>query len=384
MLGRYFYFESNGSSRNTGNHLVEVQIVDIEGVNRALGRGLLRYSAISGSSDPARVTDGDTSYLNYFDFGTGKQYVVIDLGDVYDISYINVWRYYSGSRIYKDIYIRVSLDDVNYTTVFSSNVNGTYTETSAGKRIDILNMEHEEPEGPIDPTKPVFYMPLNNSLEYIGKSHSVGVSGSADVTFEEDAYSATAYNQIMVDLQREFDVYTIFLRFKMRSTGGAKYPRYRRLIYGLNAAGNQIFPLEVGYTTTGTTNKLVFSKSFTDALDDGNWHTCVIKQNGGTITCTIDDTFTDTKTTTAGGLQSFVLSQVDYVFNGLIKDVRVYGSLVDNFDDDPTEELVNAGTVIINGAAFTITEGTVMLGGVVCKITEGMTIVDGAVKRITL
>lgn len=367
MLGRYFYFESNGSNKNKNNHIVEIQIVDTEGVNRALGRGLLRYSNSTGG-DPSIVTDGDTSSANYFDLNTGRQHAVIDLGDVYDISYIKVWRYYQAARIYNDVYIKVSLDDVNYTTVFSSNVNGTYQEPSAGKQIDILNLEHDPPENPKDPSKPIFYMPLNGSLEYRGKSHAVGVAGTEDIAFEEDAYSATAYNQIAVDLQDSFDICTIFLRFKMYSTGGTKYPRYRRLICGLDdASGGQIFPLEVAYTTSATTNKLIFNKvSFTDALDDGNWHTCVIKRDGNTLTCTIDDAYTDTRTTTAGGLRSFVLSQTDYIFNGLIKDVRVYDGLVDNFEDDPWGEPDTPPLVV--GPDIRITEGMTIRGGVLHRI----------------
>lgn len=147
MLGRYFYFEQNGSNTNGGNHLVEVQIVDKDGVNRASGRGLLRYSYYNTyGKPPSVVTDGNTSYNSYFDFGEGKQYVVIDLGDIYDISYIKVWRYYSGGRIYKDIFIKVSKDDVDYTTVFSSEVDGTYKETSSGYQIDLPEEPDLEPE----------------------------------------------------------------------------------------------------------------------------------------------------------------------------------------------------------------------------------------------
>lgn len=138
MLGRYFYFESNGSNKNNGNHLVEVQIVDVNGVNRAFGRGALRCSEYKNfGSPPSAITDGNTSTDLYFGFGEGRQHVVVDLGDVYDIAYIKVWRYYSDGRIYNDVLIQVSKDDVTYETVFSSSLNGTYSETSAGYQIDL-------------------------------------------------------------------------------------------------------------------------------------------------------------------------------------------------------------------------------------------------------
>lgn len=138
MQGRYFYFESNGTNVNAGNHLVEVQIVDVNGMNRALGKGLLRYSNYNTyGQPPSSVTDGNTSGTLYFDFGEGKQYVVIDLGAVYEISYIKIWRYYVDRRVYNDVFVKVSTDDVNYETVFSSKVNGTYPEDPLGYKIDL-------------------------------------------------------------------------------------------------------------------------------------------------------------------------------------------------------------------------------------------------------
>lgn len=136
MFGRYFYFESNGSDIDVWNHLAEVEIIDKKGVNRALGRGLSKYPSTS-SGNSSWVTNGNTSLSEYVQFGEGKQYVVIDLGAVYDITQVKVWRYYDDARCYKDVYVKISLDDVEYTTIFSSKVNGTYPETSEGYQIDI-------------------------------------------------------------------------------------------------------------------------------------------------------------------------------------------------------------------------------------------------------
>lgn len=368
MLGRYFYFESNGSSSNPGNHLVEVQIVDTEGINRALGRGVLRYSGGSGSN-ASKVTDGDTSYNNFFDFGEGKQHVVIDLGAVYDISYIKVWRYYSGGRAYKGVFIKVSKDDVNYTTVFSSEVDGTYAETAEGKQINILNF---------DPTVPIFRMPLKDSLEYTGESFTVSVSGSDDIVFEENAFSATTHNQITIDLPTAMQVFTIFLRFKIYSNGVPPEYQLRRLIWGYDTYSDKLFGTEIAYSGSTTTNKLFLSKAFTDALDDGNWHTCVVKKEGSTITCTVDDTYTDT-VSGYWPLQKIVLSQQSYVLNGLIKDVRIYKHIVDEFD-----ETKNFGMGILEGEALPISGGMAKVNGVVLPITGGMTKTGGVVTPITM
>ena len=137
MLGRYFYFESNGSNKNDSSHLIEIQIFDSTGVNRAYGRGVYRYSSVQSGYETrgSLVTDGD--FNMYYDLGDGAQHVVIDIGGIYEIAYIKVWRYYNDGRIYKDVFVKVSTDDIVYETVFSSEENGTYSESSSGYTIEL-------------------------------------------------------------------------------------------------------------------------------------------------------------------------------------------------------------------------------------------------------
>lgn len=143
MLGRYFYFESNGSTKNVDNHITEIQIIDKDGVNRALGRGVFDYSGTS-YADHLLVTDGITTTDPYYILYNGRQYLIIDIGAVYDIAYIKIWRYYGDSRAYHDVFIKVSKDNISYKTVFSSEKDGEYVETSAGKTIDITNVKYDE------------------------------------------------------------------------------------------------------------------------------------------------------------------------------------------------------------------------------------------------
>lgn len=367
MLGRYFYFEANGSNSNSINFYTEIQIVDKDGVNRAFGRGLARYSSIHpNSKDPSVVTDGDTNTNNFFANVEGKGHIVIDLGDVYDISYIKIWRYYGDRRTFKDVFIKVSKDDVNYTTVFSSEVDGTYAETAEGKQIDILNF---------DPTAPIFRMPLKDSLEYTGESVTVSVSGSTDIVFEENAFSATTNSDITIALPAPLNTYTIFFRFKIHSNSTILY---RRLFWCYGIYGVAAFGAEIAYSGSETTNKLFLSKAFTDALDDGNWHTCVLKKEGSTVTCTVDDTYTDT-VSTSYSLEKIKLSDKSYFLNGLIKDVRIYKRIVDDFD-----ETKNFGMGILEGVALPISGGMAKVNGVVLPITGGMVKTGGVVTPITM
>ena len=123
---RYLKLSSNGSTANTSNHYVEVQAFDDNGVNVALGK----------TSNVA--TDG--VYNNpsaYIDLGAGNQILTIDLGSIYKLDYIKVWRYYGDGRTYHDVVVSASIDGVDYDVLFDSNVDGEYAETPNGKTIYI-------------------------------------------------------------------------------------------------------------------------------------------------------------------------------------------------------------------------------------------------------
>jgi len=55
------------------------------------------------------------------------------LGDLYNIEKIIVWHYYRDSRIYPYTKLEVSADGEIWYTLYDSDRDGTYSETSAGK-----------------------------------------------------------------------------------------------------------------------------------------------------------------------------------------------------------------------------------------------------------
>ena len=135
MTGRYFRFTSNGSNKNSSNHYVEIQIFNAAGTNLALNK-TVEYSYKEGSSNPAYVTNGNySSSSQYFDVGPGKAWVIIDLGTSQEISAIKIWRYYADSRIYNNCTVEVSEDKENWYLIYSSDITGTYQETSSGYTI---------------------------------------------------------------------------------------------------------------------------------------------------------------------------------------------------------------------------------------------------------
>lgn len=100
---RYIYVYQNGSTSNAGNHIVEVQAFDKNGVNVALGKTVTASSNATqnGSYPWSRVTDGSTDTALYADFGAaGRTWVRVDLGAEYDLEYVMVWRYYADGRTY--------------------------------------------------------------------------------------------------------------------------------------------------------------------------------------------------------------------------------------------------------------------------------------------
>jgi hypothetical protein len=99
----------------------------------------------------ALVTDGDKEGTDgsYVEFGPGKQWVQIDLGQNYAIYAVVVWHYHSEARIYRGVVVQVS-DDPDFIkdvqTVFNNDQNNSlglgagkdyeYAETNEGRLMD--------------------------------------------------------------------------------------------------------------------------------------------------------------------------------------------------------------------------------------------------------
>lgn len=121
MKIRYIRDTVSGSTANSSNHWVEIQAYDINEVNIALGK----------SASSSLLTDGSTSSSPYYSGGPAT----VDLGSVEIVNYLKIWHYWADGRTYHDIKTEVSVDNVNWITVFDSNIDGEYKETSSGKTI---------------------------------------------------------------------------------------------------------------------------------------------------------------------------------------------------------------------------------------------------------
>jgi len=114
------------------------------GTNLALGKIATGTSLLN----PAFITDGDKSNSNNFGgLDLGVRSIVIDLGQSYSLTKVNVWHYFADARTYHDVIVQLSTVS-NFsplTTVFNNDTNNSagqgtgtnaeYAESSAGKSI---------------------------------------------------------------------------------------------------------------------------------------------------------------------------------------------------------------------------------------------------------
>lgn len=194
------------------------------------------------------------------------------------------------------------------------------------------------PSTPSAPPVPILELPLRDSIAYTSTVpcnvfHSVGNNGVAPA-FVDGAYAATSYNSVSVDFETALDKCTITFEFKINDNGLSLYPYYRRLIwcYDNRTALNKILGLEVAYASSRTNNKIACTKTFTDALNDGNWHTCIVRKAGLAVTCEIDGIYFDAFSAANKNLLAITFSNSSYSLNGYIKNVKIYDDVVYDFE----------------------------------------------------
>jgi hypothetical protein len=101
--------------------------------------------------EPELITDGDKEAGDgsYVEFGPGKQWVQIDLGQESKVYAVVVWHYHQQARVYHDVVIQLADDPdmtENVTTIFNADHDNSsglgvgkdkaYIETAEGKLID--------------------------------------------------------------------------------------------------------------------------------------------------------------------------------------------------------------------------------------------------------
>ena len=151
---RYIRDYLNGSTSNSGEHWVEIQANDTDGVNVALNADA--YDEV-GNPEP-ELTDGNTNTSPYV---SGNTYMEVDLGSVFLLDNVHIWHYYSDGRTYYGTKTEVSVDGQNWITIFDNEVDGLYPETPSGKVHQVL---------------PASKFSVNYSGVSVGEASEVGIS----------------------------------------------------------------------------------------------------------------------------------------------------------------------------------------------------------------
>lgn len=134
---RYVKDYLNGSSVNTGNHWVEIEVYDVDGNNVAAGKTVTGSTTITNGT---RITDGDLASANYATMASTLRWVEVDLGIEYEIDYVKVYHYYSDARTYYETRTILYNEDRSTSyTINDYNWSGTYAESASGKTSSVLN-----------------------------------------------------------------------------------------------------------------------------------------------------------------------------------------------------------------------------------------------------
>ena len=125
---RYVRFTLGRSTANAGAFLNELQVIDVDGVNRALGR--------HDHLDPAGVApwtqyplieafNGEITSSKTWGLGYHKHSHVLDLGDSYALSEIRMYPFYLDKRTFQDVGLEVSNDQETWYLIHDSEGDGT-------------------------------------------------------------------------------------------------------------------------------------------------------------------------------------------------------------------------------------------------------------------
>ena len=172
---RYIKFESNGSNKNSGNHLSRLIIYDMNNTEELILDSSIKLMPT--------VTSGSCvwSDTTWFDLSTS---VTFDLGKIKKLTRMNVRRYWNDGRYYYATKIQVSKDNTNWVDVWVSGNTGsygddktynTYIETINGKDYLIPNNKYQVIDNSLDEYTQLEYIETTGT-QYINLNYILGTS----------------------------------------------------------------------------------------------------------------------------------------------------------------------------------------------------------------
>lgn len=125
---RYVRFSLGRSDKNAGSYLNQLQVIDTDGVNRALGRH--EYLTPAGTeiwaSYPLKEAfNGSIVSNKTWGLGYHKKTHILDLGSSYVLSEVRMYPYYADGRTFQDVGIEISNDQETWYLIHDSEADGT-------------------------------------------------------------------------------------------------------------------------------------------------------------------------------------------------------------------------------------------------------------------
>ena len=136
---RYIRISSNGvSTTDNANYIVNISAFNSDGVDVALGKANASTlttdtgTNITGvpETDIMRVTDGSHDDTNKLLLGYDQVSNMLDLGKEYEVVRVNITRFHTGNKVWRDTKVEVSTDKLTWTTISDDN---DYAEQEEGK-----------------------------------------------------------------------------------------------------------------------------------------------------------------------------------------------------------------------------------------------------------
>jgi hypothetical protein len=136
----------DGNTTNTGNHWVQIAAWSTERTNQSIfdpdsnvayGKNVTGSSLAKSEYPYSRITNGNLNSSDFAESNTaGEQYVIVDLGSLFDVEIVQVWHYFVDARIYYQNSLEVSEDGNTWITI--QNPTGNMIETNTGNSYSLF------------------------------------------------------------------------------------------------------------------------------------------------------------------------------------------------------------------------------------------------------
>lgn len=132
---RYIWCRSGRNNLNNAGHYNEIEAYSADGTNLALGK-LASYNGGSTWNTGSKATNG-----NRTDYQGGTT-MMIDLGEIMNVSQIGLWHYWQDQRVYYSSSVDISVDKSHWTRVYYAEI--TPSGSAEGIQIPLSNPEGTE------------------------------------------------------------------------------------------------------------------------------------------------------------------------------------------------------------------------------------------------